>query len=357
MNLEQQDLERFEHGAPEWDALAAKGGSPFSTTAWLASWWRTFAPRDGLALVLRADDGELLAGACFTGLSHGRLDAAENAHSNDWGMISRDPAAASRFWAGVTALGYRQLTLQPLLDDGPGVSATREALSGGYRLVEEALEPSPWLELPDSLDALLADRSRNLRSQVSRRRRALERDGELSLRVVRGGETLQPDLDAFFELEAAGWKGEEGTAIAVDPALLDLYRSFASRAATEGWFRLYMLELDGRLVAADYGCVFDACGYLVKTAFDEDLSRLAPGLVLRAEVLGSSIDEGLKRYDFLGGPDAYKLRWADKLRERWALRAFSGIRGAPAYTWWASLRPALKSARGRARGLWSSRRD
>jgi CelD/BcsL family acetyltransferase involved in cellulose biosynthesis len=356
VRLEHWDLDQFERGAPEWDALAAEGGSPFSSTAWLASWWRAFAPRNGVALVLSDDDGKMLAGACFAGLSRGRLDAAANAHSNDWGMLCRDSAAARRFWEEVAALGYRQLTQRPLLNDGPGASATREALgAGGYRLVEEALEPSPWLELPDSLDALLADRSRNLRSQVARRRRALQREGELRLRAVHGGPNLQQDLEAFFELEAAGWKGEEGTAIAADNALAEFYRGFASRAAASGWLRLYMLELDGRLVAADYGCVFDGCGYLVKTAFDEDLGRLAPGLVLRAEVLGSSIEEGLDRYDFLGGPDAYKLRWADETRGRSALRAFRGIRGAPAHAWWASLRPAAKSVRTLARRLPRSR--
>jgi CelD/BcsL family acetyltransferase involved in cellulose biosynthesis len=352
VSLERCDLAGFDRVAAAWDRLATDGDSPFLTAAWVGSWWRAFGRECGFALLLRGDDGEIVAAGCFLESGRSTLSTAANAHSNDWSIVARDDAAAARFWAGLAALGNDQVVLEPLHSGGEALAAPRVALrQAGYRLVEEELEPSPWLGLPESLEALLSARSRNLRSQVGRRRRALGNEGELALRVVRGGTTLERDLDSFFELEAAGWKGSEGTgtAIANDPALLELYRGFAAEAASSGMLRLYLLELDGRLIAGDYGCVFGGCGYLVKTAFDESLGRMAPGLVLRAEVLQASIEEGLTRYDFLGGPDAYKLRWADEARGRAVLRAFRGIRAAPAHAWWASLRPAAKSARDLAR--------
>jgi CelD/BcsL family acetyltransferase involved in cellulose biosynthesis len=342
------DLSRFEVIAPQWERLRRRGGGPFLTAAWLASWWRAFAPGEELALVLEADDGTLLAGGCF--LDRGRaLDAAVNAHSNDWEVVARDAEAESRFWQAVAALGHRSIVLQPLSGESAALRPREALRRAGYRLVEEPLEPSPWLELPRSFDELLAARSRNLRSQVGRRRRRLESEGELTLRAVRGGPTLERDLDAFFALEAAGWKGGKGTAIAADPRLLDLYRGFAERASSEGWLRLFMLELDGRLVAAEYGSVFEDCGYVLKSAFDEDLAHFRPGFVLMVDVLGVCIDEGLGRYDFLGGPDDYKVRWADGLRARTALRAFRGSGGMPAYVWRKRLRPGMKTARDLAR--------
>lgn len=353
VRLARFDLAGFEGIAPEWEDLAARGGSPFLTVPWLASWWRAFALERGVALVLRAEDGEALAGGCF--LDDGRaLRSAANVHTNDWGVVARDPAAESRFWAEVAALGRGRLALAPLAGDAEEASAPREALrDAGYRLVGEALNPSPWLELPGSFQELLGARSRNLRSQVGRRRRRLSREGELTLRAVGAGPTLEADLDAFFALEAAGWKGREGTAISADGALLELYRGFARTASERGRLRLYLLELDGRLVAADYGYAFASCGFLVKTAFDESLAHLAPGLVLRGEVLRASIEEGLARYDFLGGPDGYKMRWADELRPRRGLYAFRGGGAIPAYAWRRVLRPRLKHVRNRARGRWA----
>ncbi|HXV04506.1 MAG TPA: GNAT family N-acetyltransferase [Solirubrobacterales bacterium] len=348
MSLERLDLAGFEAVAPQWERLRRTGSGPFLTADWLASWWRAYAPDDELALVLAADDGTLLAGGCF--LDGGRrIEAAVNAHSNDWGAVARDGEAESCFWSELAALGSRSLVLGPF-PSGEAEAAVRGALSRyGYRLVEEALEPSPWAALPGSFEELLAARSRNLRSQVGRRRRRLEKEGELALRAVRGGPKLERDLDAFLALEAAGWKGRRGTAIAADPNLLALYRGFAERASAQGRLRLYLLELDGRPVAAEYGCSLDRCGFLVKTAFDESLARFAPGFVLQAAVLEASIEEGLTRYDFLGGPDGYKLRWADGVRPRTVLRAFRGVATTPAYAWRRSIRPSLKGARDRAR--------
>jgi CelD/BcsL family acetyltransferase involved in cellulose biosynthesis len=349
--LERLDLSDFERIAAEWDTVAAGCGSPFLTSAWLLSWWRSFGIKDGVALVLRSEQGELLAGGCFLEPGRGGLTAARNAHTNDWDVVARDGEARRRLWSEVAALGRRRLLLEPLPERGGGADAAAALAAAGYRVHGEPLEPSPVLELPGSLDELLAGRSRNLRSQVGRRRRRLEKEGDLVFRVVGGGETetLEGDLDAFFELEGAGWKGKSGTAIAADPALLDLYRGFAAAAAAEGSLRVYLLELNGRLLAADYGCVFNGCGYLVKTAFDEEMGRFAPGLVLRAAVLESSIDEGLRRYDFLGGPDDYKLRWTDALRPREALYAWRGPGAAASEAWRRHIRPGLKRARDLAR--------
>jgi CelD/BcsL family acetyltransferase involved in cellulose biosynthesis len=352
VTLETVELEEFEALADRWEALVGERDGPFVTAAWLTAWWRAFARDDGLALALM--DGErLLAGGCFRESRGGAgLASATNAHSGDWDVVAVDAEAAQRLWAELLGLHrHRDLRLDAIPGDhGHGDALRGAAAATGYRTIEEEQPPSPWMDLPASLEELLKGRSRNLRSQVGRRTRALESEGTVALRTTKGGPDLERDLGRFFELEASGWKGEIGTAIALDPSLEALYRDFATAAAKAGRLRLYFLELDGEPIAADYGCVHGGCGYLVKTGFREDLGRFAPGLVLRAEVLRASIEEGLSRYDFLGGPDGYKTRWTDDLRERSTLRAFRGVRGLPAYTWWASLRPALKSARELARG-------
>jgi CelD/BcsL family acetyltransferase involved in cellulose biosynthesis len=208
--------------------------------------------------------------------------------------------------------------------------------------------PSPRLELPASFDDLLASVSRNLRSQLGRRRRALEREGELRLRTVTGGDDLAAALEEVLRLEASGWKGRAGSAISSDPATSALYRGFAVAAAREGWLRLHLLELDGRPVAADIGIAHAGVGYLLKTGFDEAWSRHSPGSVLRAEVLRASIEEGLQAYEFLGGAETYKMQWGPVPRVRAEVHALRGAATAPAWAWWAVVRPRVRPLAQRA---------
>jgi CelD/BcsL family acetyltransferase involved in cellulose biosynthesis len=184
--------------------------------------------------------------------------------------------------------------------------------------------------------------SHDLRNQVGRRRRALERTGTLRVRVVRDGPALAQALDDFFRLEGSGWKTEAGTAILTDPPLEQLYRAFAFRAAESGWLRLFLLEVDGQAVAGTYGCSFGGSGHLLKTGYDVRFAKSSPGLILMAEVLRHGIEEGLTNYDFLGGADPYKLRWTSTLKPRIGLRAYRGPSTLPEALYWQRGRPALR---------------
>ena len=56
-------------------------------------------------------------------------------------------------------------------------------------------------------------------------------------------------------------------------------------------------------------------------------------------------DENLRSYDFLGGPDPYKLRWTGDVRPRIAMWGYRGAtRGG--YLYRARLRPLMRDAIG-----------
>ena len=326
--------------ADEWNALAAAVPSPFLTTQWLAAWEDAFG--DGLSggVVLRDADGRLVAGAW---LPRGRpdlhLEAVE--HLADWDVLARDDHARAAVWRELLRETPPRLDLHGFMRDAAGTAIARRALAdAGYRLLERDGYASPYLPLPATAEALMASVSRNLRSQAGRRRRAFEREGELRLRTVTGGDELPDALDALLALEAAGWKGREGTAIASRPETDRLYRRFAADAAEAGMLRLHLLELDGRLLAGDFGAALGDTALLLKTTYDERLGRGSPGLLLRAEVLRASIEEGMRAYDFLGGPETYKLQWGSVLRPRTEMVAYRGVRELPAWAWRARLRPA-----------------
>jgi CelD/BcsL family acetyltransferase involved in cellulose biosynthesis len=345
-------IDELERVGGEWNALAERRRSPFLTVDWLVSWWAAYGDGSPAIYVIHDEHGRLAGGAAF-GRTGRWLGSASNEQSGEWGALAGDEPTRDDVWRALAGAAPRRLRLDELLPDEVEV-ARRQLTARGFHLLRRPGMRSPYLALPGSRDALLAGASRNLRSQFQRRRRALEREGRLELRTVRAGADAEVAFERFLHLEAAGWKGRERTALLTDPRLLSLHRAFARRAAAHGWLRLYLLELDGRLLAADYGCAFGGRGFLIKTAYDERYGGLSPGLVLRGEVLGACVDEGLRGYDFLGGSEQYKLRWASEVRPREGIVGYRGGPTVPERVYWSRMRPRLKRVRDRARRATSS---
>jgi CelD/BcsL family acetyltransferase involved in cellulose biosynthesis len=344
-------FERAEDVAPfatQWDARAVEQRSPFMTFEWLRAWSKAFDVGKQQWVLLLGEHDELVAGAACTRSDRSLSAMSDDEHSGEWDVVAAETASRSALWNEIASRGATRIEARSM--SGDAAETARRTLSRrGYRALIELQAQRPYVDLPHDWSELLGGVSRNLRSQFRRRRRALEESGSLTFRTVTGGDSLDADLDRMFAVEAAGWKGRAASAILSNPATETLYRDFARAAAARGWLRLSFLELDATPIAVDYGCAFGGGGFLLKTGFDERYGHLSPGLVLRGEVLRSCIDERLSFYDFLGGPDAYKLRWASTLRPRFTLRAYRG-RGAAStviYRQW--LRPALKTAHRRAR--------
>lgn len=339
-------LEAFPSLRDEWNDLAAEEPTPFVTHEWLSAWLGAFGQGEAVCPVVRDGDGRLRAAACLVRTSFGGLAAPANDHSGDWDVVAADDESRAAVWQSIAELEGGRLTLGPLRAGSRSAALADEVLGRHHRVLSTPGARSPYLELPDSYEALLAAASRNLRSQVGRRRRQLEKaEGAVELRTVTGGDGLDAALDALFRLEASGWKARAGTAILHEPGAEALYRAFAHAAAERGWLRVYLLDVGGEPWAGDLGIALGGVGFLLKTGFEESRGRLSPGLVLRGEVLRASIEEGLRGYDFLGPDDEYKLRWAPTVRPRVTIRAFRGAAGLPAAAWHGRLRPALKRLR------------
>jgi CelD/BcsL family acetyltransferase involved in cellulose biosynthesis len=330
----------------EWDALLGAQPTPFLTAEWLTAWSTAFGVGGAKALLFRDAHGCLTGGACVLRRWPGRLFAAENAHTGDWDVLAATPSARAQVWTAIAALKANRVHLRLLprltADSRPIVDFFREA---GYRVVATESPVGPRLSLPGSWPELLAALSRNHRSQLSRKRRALEKVGRLTFRTNDGTDPDDPDLlddlQKFLAVEGSGWKGRAGTAISSTAETQRLYLDFARAAATRGWLRLHFLEVDGDAIAADLECTLQGGSFLIKTGFAEQFSEFSPGLVLRGEVLRSAIERGCSFYDFMGLAEAYKLRWGAPPRQTWTIDAFKGP-WRVAYPYHARVRPILR---------------
>lgn len=336
--------------AETWDSLAAQRPNPFMTHAWLSQWAKSSDARRAWCATLRSPDGSLLAGAVLRRVALGFASGATGA--TDWDAVAVDDAARRRLWDNLARLKPQRFHLSGVYVGSRETQIACEALAdAGYGVLPSVRESAcPYITLPGSFDELLASRSRNTRKQLRKRQRELQAAGEVSLRTSHGGPDFERDFDSFLRVEASGWKGEQGTAILSNAASETLYRGFARALAEQGWLRLYLLELDQKVIAGQLAAALGGEMFLLKTGFDESRATLSPGFVLAAEVLTQAIAEGLRGVDMQGRADDYKMIWADTVRPRQRLRVYRGPVGRVAQRGWDSvLHPKLVTLRDRAR--------
>ena len=132
------------------------------------------------------------------------------------------------------------------------------------------------------LEASLSGKKRKeLRRQASR----LAELGAVDVERRSDEDGLAAWCDAFLALEASGWKGKAGSALANQPETTALLRESLRGAARRGRLERLSLMLDGRPIAMLASFLTPPGAYSFKTAFDEGYSRYSPGVLLQRENL------------------------------------------------------------------------
>lgn len=341
----------FEALREEWNGLAARGpvDLPMVRHEWISAWLGAFAPgATPLVLVARAASGEAAGMAPFLEERRGRLVrllAPANDHSCrfEWVLGPDASGAVGALWAHLRDhLRWDALVLRDVPRDGP-TSTLLEALARADRHLTGRWESlrTPWIPLggPPAEERTSA----KFRSNLRRRAKRLAEQGAVALRRVDGGDGVDAAVDEFLALEAAGWKGERGSAIALDPALVGFYRRIARDAAARGALAIRTLLLDGRAVASHLGIVHRGVYYLPKTAYDEGLAGASPGQLLQREVLAECEARGLAGFDFLGPDMPWKRDWEPSHAPHdWLYVYRPSLAGRAMHSFKHRVRPAVK---------------
>ena len=91
---------------------------------------------------------------------------------------------------------------------------------------------------------------------------------------------LAEEFEHFLDVEASGWKGQQGTAVKLNPELEAFYRGLTQTMKQDGWCEIHSLHAEDRCIASEF-CVFTGgqCD-APKAGYDEAYSRIMPGKLL-----------------------------------------------------------------------------
>ncbi len=132
---------------------------------------------------------------------------------------------------------------------------------------------------------LEAAMSAKKRKELRRQHNRLAEEGTLTFERIEGDARLGEWTAEFLALEAAGWKGEAGSALASAASTHALFGESLAGAAASGRLERLALRLDGRAIAMLVNFITPPGAYSFKTAYDEAYARFSPGMLLQLENL------------------------------------------------------------------------
>jgi GNAT acetyltransferase-like protein len=175
---------------------------------------------------------------------------------------------------------------------------------------------SPYIPLACAADGI--DGVKGSHRYLRKRYERLSRFGPVDVEVITGKREVHGAMKDGLRIEAAGWKGDQGTAILSDPDVTTFYISLAEREAELGNLRLSFLRVGGKRISFSYILRSQDTLYGVKIGYDPEYHAYSPGHMHLNLILREAFANGYKEYDFLGADDSWKFDWTNESRaHRW----------------------------------------
>jgi len=177
--------------------------------------------------------------------------------------------------------------------EGPIAGILRSlAEARGLPLVTTSEAERPFLDSESEGDDYLKASLRSHHYREFRRvKRRLAEHGRLEHVVARGQDDIRHGIESFLTLEAAGWKGRQRTAMAIDRYRAAFAREAVHRLAEQDMCRVHALLLNGEVIASLIVFVEAGVAYTWKTAYDEKYATYSPGTLLMIEVTRQHLDD------------------------------------------------------------------
>jgi CelD/BcsL family acetyltransferase involved in cellulose biosynthesis len=325
-----RSIEELQAIAPMWNDLLAEYplATNFSTLEWLIPWWRAFGANQKLLVGGFFADTRLigLAPLAISAFPIGKMfslrvlrlmgDGSQDSDNLDLpvkrGYADTFAASLLHFLENERR-SWDFCALNTLPPSSPGANALRKLIDQKKWVVNESRTPTSAIPLPATWEDYLKQLSSKERGKVGLRARRLEKKYKIRIRKCEHEVEIDLLLQALYELHGRHWQARGVPGTLHSPARRQFYGELARLLLQRRQLELWVLELDGRIAAAQFGLRYGTTLFSLQEGFDPEFASDSVGYVLRSQVLKEVIGDGIRSYDFLGGADESKLRWGAEI--------------------------------------------
>jgi hypothetical protein len=263
-------------------------------------------------LVARVEDVRIAATLGYRALFHMRMRAITLVHGGLAGVSESNAGLLVGALRDSLARGEADvLSLAALPTEGPLYKAAIKAAPPWLRQPLGEPQTHRRLAVPDTYDEFLRSRSKSTRDSVKRYRRKVERElgDRLELRCYRD----PSDLDTIFTdtepVAAKTYQRGLGVALADTPE----QRPLIEVGLRQGWFRTYVVYLEGTPIAFWPGYAYRGVFFIGTPGYDPAYADYRIGMYLQMRMMEDFCAEPEIRFVDYGFGDAeYKRRFGSE---------------------------------------------
>jgi CelD/BcsL family acetyltransferase involved in cellulose biosynthesis len=320
-----RDLAEFRALEKDWNALAGRFPDPLVQHEWLLAGAEAQGGESEIAVfVLRSRDTIQAAAPLMSVRSAGITTYQYIGHwlGEPTSLLYDSMDSLRALLAGLQACG-RPVVLNRQRVDGPEAQLWRRPLLRRSLRMDWDSGPSSWVPLSGGWAAVEAAMSSGSRSYIRRKRKRAEQLGKVEFRAFSPTEeTVDPLLQEVFRVEAAGWKGRNGTAILMDPRMERFCLAYGRAAARLGILRIFLLTIGGETAAVRLAVEHSGRIWELKIGYDERWHQCSPGLLLTHETLRHACERDLEAHEFLGHHAPWQEHWACRTHHYSTVRTY-----------------------------------
>lgn len=298
--------------------------SVFQTHEWFYSWAKVFSTPENMYVVVAYEDGKLVGvmplkieRICSPVGTWTVLRSMTNTHTYKYSIIVSKERGVEVLDEMFKYINKDVPWTLMQLDHIPASTLCVPMLAclkgrGFFNIRVNIGMASPYVSMEGSWDSYFAGRDKRVRKNWQNFERRADREGSSRIVSICGGDGLEEDVHAAFEIERSSWKGVAGSAIAMSEAVSGFYLELARRMSQIGRFQLNFLSFNDEKIAFDYCLPYKDHYNVLKTGYNPSFSKNSPGRVLHIKVVRDLYDKGaFKVYDLLGSSDPWKKEWTD----------------------------------------------
>ncbi|HEY1677608.1 MAG TPA: GNAT family N-acetyltransferase [Candidatus Sulfotelmatobacter sp.] len=313
----------------QWNALALQMQRPqvFYTYDWSLAVQRAYRQTLHPLIFLAHDDRSHdnknsligIAALATDGKAHASFLCATTGDYCDFlSSTEHRPAFIAAVLADLRRRNVEKVTLTNLPADSPTVSALqRDAAESGYRSFARTAYICTQVAL-DRLERRPADNKPVLpgKKMVRRSLAAMGKESPVRLEHARSWDEISPILPQFVEAHIARFEATGRVSNLAQPERRRFLEELTKQLSPYGWVVLTRMMSGDRVLAWNYGFVFEGVWFWYQPTFDSALEKYSPGFCLLSKLVEDAAENPELRAVDLGlGAEEYKDRFANQTRE------------------------------------------